>query len=75
MNEASFTTQFERDGRVNDLQRDDLDVLCEQAVNGQVEDKPYRKGIDGNELIPGNESKNESSYGRTGHNDVRLFES
>lgn len=70
INETDFGAERARARRLNDSQRNELNVLAKQAVNDYVEDKSRNDGIYEESPRPENESSNQYGYSRPSQDDV-----
>lgn len=71
IHKATFAGKLAWARRVKDLLRDDHDMLPEKVVDDHVGDDPQNEGIDEKELMPKNESRNESGYRGPTLDDIR----
>lgn len=60
--EADFAAHFARARRTDDLWSEEFEILPEQAVDNNVEDKLHNDGIEKEQKMLENESSNKSDY-------------
>lgn len=71
INEAEFSAYLKRAGHVDDLCRDGLDVLPQQAVDDHEEKEPHNEGIYEGKPMSKDELSRESGFSGRTHHDVR----